>query len=47
MTTHEYNIQADFSLIEEVVVEQPEEAEGMSEKISQEAEAWLRNTTQP
>lgn len=47
MTTHEYNIQADFSLVDEVVVEQPEEAEGMSEKISQEAEAWLRNTTQP
>jgi hypothetical protein len=47
MTTHEYNIQADFALVEEVVVEQPEEAEGMSEKISQEAEAWLRNTTQP
>jgi Holliday junction resolvasome RuvABC ATP-dependent DNA helicase subunit len=53
MTTHEYNIQEDFNLIEKVVEEQPEEEVGFGEKqLSQEAEEWIslignNTTTQP
>ena len=42
MTTHEYNIQEDFNLIEKAVEEQPEEEVGFGEKqLSQEAEEWI------
>jgi len=41
MTTHEYNIQEDFNLIEKAVEEQPEDEVGMVEKLTQDDESWM------
>lgn len=41
MTTHEYNIQEDFNLIEKVVEEQPADEVGLGEKLTQDDEAWM------
>lgn len=42
-TTHEHNIKEDFGLVEEVVIDQPEDVE--SAKVADEAENWLHTNT--
>lgn len=45
MTTHEHNIQADFEIDSGIVLEQPEDEVGLVEKLGDETEDWLRQTT--
>lgn len=45
MTTHEHNIQADFEIDSGIVTEQPEDSEGLVEKLGDETEEWLSNIT--